>query len=151
MVFFIKIYSFQVNTSPANIITFDTLNKFSLNYDNSKMSLEISYQNVNDFSYAGTGTNNLKTDYFGKWIPISISMLSSTNPNIFPVISSATIFYNLLTRNIPTFNTYFVREFTFSNKFIGLISQIQFFNTFSINPWELAKEYYILFIKALQK
>ena len=104
------------------------------------MNLVISYQTGNDFSYLLTTGSNFKSDLFGKWIPISISMYRSTNPTLFPVMASATVYYNLLNRNNANFNSYVISEITFSNNFLGLISNIQILNSFAINPWELAKE-----------
>jgi hypothetical protein len=140
LMFFVKIYSFSTNTSPASIITFDSINNFALKYDASIKTVTITFQNGKDFFYdVGTG-NDFKTDFFGKWVPYSISMFRSADTTTYPLMTSATIYYQLLARINQVFNSYEIREITFSKNFIGLISNFQILNSFTINPWGLGKE-----------
>ena len=140
LMFFVKIYSFSSKTSPASIITFDSINNFALKYDSNLKTVTFTFQNVKDFFYnVGTG-NDFKNDFFGKWVPYSISMFRSADTTTLPVMTSATIYYQLLARNNQIFNSYEIREITFSRHFIGLISNFQILNSFTINPWGLGKE-----------
>ena len=142
ILFFLKIYSFTTNTTPAKIIIFDTLNNFALQYDLATFNLVISYQSGYDYIFP-ISSPNFKQTYFGKWLPISISMFRSPNINILPIMTSATIYYNLLLRNTANLNSYNVSEITFSNNFIGLISNINILNSFTINSWGMARMYNI--------
>ena len=133
-------YSFTTNTNPQTLIILDSLNNFAFKYDLPTKNMIITYQAGIDFLYNPGGGNQFRLDFFGKWLPVSISMYRSVSPNIFPLMSSSSINYQLLGRNNPVFNSYVVREITFSNTFIGLISDFKVFNSFTINPWGMYKK-----------
>jgi hypothetical protein len=136
MFFFIKLYGFTVSSSLYKLIIFESNLKYFLAFNPTAFdgSLELYYDNRLQFQYQGF--RNLK---FGTWVPISISAYRETNVNIFPNMIHMTIDYTQMPILDSAMSNYVVSEFTMPSTWIGLISDITFYNSFIISAWGFKK------------
>ena len=81
----------------------------------------------------------------GQWVPISISMFRTSNPDITPPMETCTVLGVKLIKLAAaraatgTFTNYAVTELTIPGSFVGLLSDITIYKTYIINPWSFSK------------
>jgi len=152
--FFIKIYGFVKNEpekGPVKLIvfhqepngdgTFD--DKFYLAWDPSPTNKEKLFFYVNDqimFSYEKYREYN-----FGLWVPISITAFREEDRRFKMNMVQASILYENLqfdenyNGNHELFPYVKFTQFSITNKWVGLLSEIKIFNKFIVNAWGIIK------------
>ena len=144
--FFIKLYGFIENISNNEekeiiLIYLDSNPQLYLAYETKWESLYFKYDGRIIYNYT-----NFKNK-FGLWIPISIAAFREYNRTFTLNMVTASILYSNLGYNMgggtrensPSRITEFPKmqftEFSITNKWIGLISDLKIYNTFILNAW----------------
>ena len=153
--FFIKIYGFVENSAkdgPVKIMIFNQeRNKngkleddFYLTWDPANLeSLNFVVHNKVMFSY-----QKFRENLFGHWIPISFTAFREDDRKFKMNMVQASILYSNMESkaNFSETNDLFpyvqFTEFTITNKWIGLLSDIKIYNKFMANAWSIIKYKY---------
>jgi hypothetical protein len=138
----LKLYGFTEAPAANNrykLIIFDTASDFHLAFNASTASpqygaLELYFNNELQFQ-----SNSYLPLKFGSWVPISIAAYRQVNANLFPNMISMTVFYDYLPILATSQSSYPFSEFTMPKSWIGLISDITYYNYFMINAWGYMK------------
>ena len=142
--FFIKIYGFtrDIGTYPEDtkLIIFNEEQKFFLGYDQANESLYVSLKDKKIYEY-----KNFREKYFGHWVPFSISTFRETDQTFRRNMANCELSHYDLPYINGNLNDYtlpylYFSEFSITNKWIGLLSDLKIYKDFIIHPWNLIKQ-----------
>ena len=143
--FFLKLYGFTVdvknNEEARKIIILDNTpdSTLYLAYDPSDdiESLYFYHNGIRIFEYF-----DFRYDNFGLWVPISLSMFREYDRTFTLNMASCSIGNYHIPFNFQSgteFPTLYIRQFTITNTWVGLISDVKIYEKFYINPWGVFK------------
>ena len=147
--FFIKLYGFveevkKTDKKEIKIIILDSESNLYLAYntDREHQSLDFKLNERVIFRY-----DQFRESFFGLWIPISITVFREYNRTFTMNMVSASMQYKTLGFNmgggnvelLTEFPKINITEFSITNKWIGLLSDVKIFNTFILNAWGIVK------------
>ena len=149
--FFIKIYGFVKDApeeGPVKLLIFHQEREDGVMKDKFYLAWEPDRNYKEKIFFYVDGTimfeySYFRENYFGLWIPVSFTAFREEDRRFKMNMAQASILYENLERKrysgTDTFPYIKFTQFTITNKWVGLLSDVKIFNKFIINAWGIIK------------